>query len=321
MIPRFRKIQALHAVIETGTVTGAAAQLGISQPGVSNLLAQLERETRFKLFERQKGRLTPTPEAMIMFREIDILVRGFEHLSQTVTDLQNKQAGQLQVASQHSLSFGFFPKVIADFAQTRPDITISYQSQYSPKVQEWVTAGVFEVGVCEKPLYSKALNHYDFQTEMWLALPEDSPLAEHDIVTPPDLADVPFIAMGPDHMTNRRTREVFEAAGVSFQPKINTHLFHNKLSFVKEGLGVALLDRFTLAFDKEGGFIVRPFQPAIKMDMMIVTSAMRPLSGLGAEFMELLLEQLMAYSVSPPVWSGSSDQADNDLSKGEMNAR
>ena len=60
---RFRQLQAFHAIVETGTVTRAAEQLGISQPGISNLLAQLERETRFKLFERSKGRLIPTPEA------------------------------------------------------------------------------------------------------------------------------------------------------------------------------------------------------------------------------------------------------------------
>ncbi len=53
---RFRQLQAFHAIIETGTVTGAANLLGISQPGISNLIAQLERETRLSLFARVKGR-------------------------------------------------------------------------------------------------------------------------------------------------------------------------------------------------------------------------------------------------------------------------
>ena len=63
MAPRFRQYQAFHAIIETGTVTGAAEALGISQPGVSNLIAQLERQTKLTLFERARGRLVPTPEA------------------------------------------------------------------------------------------------------------------------------------------------------------------------------------------------------------------------------------------------------------------
>ena len=48
---RFRQLQAFHAIIQTGTVVGAAEMLGISQPGVSNLISQLERQTGLKLFE------------------------------------------------------------------------------------------------------------------------------------------------------------------------------------------------------------------------------------------------------------------------------
>lgn len=43
---RFRQLQALHAVIETGTVTAATESLGISQPAISNLLAQLQEEMK-----------------------------------------------------------------------------------------------------------------------------------------------------------------------------------------------------------------------------------------------------------------------------------
>ena len=118
---RFRQLQAFHAIVETGTVTGAASRLGISQPGVSNLIAQLEMQTRLKLFDRAKGRLIATPEAEVLFREVETVVRGLDHVSQAVTDLQNKQAGQLTIASPHNLSFGFIPDVIARFAEARPD--------------------------------------------------------------------------------------------------------------------------------------------------------------------------------------------------------
>ena len=87
---RFRQLQAFHAIIEAGTVTGAAETLGISQPGISNLLGELERQTKLKLFDRSKGRLVPTPEAVVLFQEIDTVVRGLDHVTQAVTDLQNQ---------------------------------------------------------------------------------------------------------------------------------------------------------------------------------------------------------------------------------------
>ncbi len=292
MALRFRQLQAFHAIYETGTVTGAAQVLGISQPGTSNLIALLERETRFKLFERVRGRLIPTPEAGVLYQEVDTVVRGLDHVAQAITDLQNKQGGQLQVASQHALSFGFMPRLIAQFAKDRPDMSISFQSQYSPKVQEWVVAGLFEVGVCETPLLYDALDVHPFSLEMEVAMRADNPLARHPVLTPELLAGEPFIAMGPDHMSHRRTREAFHSAGVPWSVRVHSHLFKNILSFVKEGMGVALLDPLLLKYDEVGGFVTRPFEPRISMDMMVITSKDRPLSTLGRSFLDLLLEEI-----------------------------
>lgn len=295
---RFRQLQALHAVIETGTVTAAAALLGVSQPAVSNLLYQLERQTRFKLFERDRGRLRATPEANLLFREIDTLVRGFDHVTQAVIDLQNKQAGQLQVASQHSMSFGFVPKLIADFARARPDMSISFQSQYSSKIQEWVMSGLFEIGICETPLLHDGLEAHPIRVETRVALPKNSPLARHEVLTPELLEGVPFLVMGPDHMTHRRTREAFLQAGIPFKTRVHAQLFKNLLSFVKEGMGVAILDPFVLDFDREGGFVTRPFRPLILMEMAVVTSTSRPLSSIAQEFLALLKQELEPYCTS-----------------------
>lgn len=296
MALRFRQLQAFHAIMDTGTVTGAARQLGISQPGISNLLVQLERETRFKLFERTKGRLVPTPEAGVLYQEVDTVVRGLDHVAQAVNDLQNKQVGQLQVASQHSMSFGFMPKLIARFSKTRPDMSISFQSQYSSKIQEWVMSGLFEIGVCELPIFYDALDIRPFRIETLLAMPEGHPLEQHDVITPQLLENVPFIVMGPEHMTHRRTREAFHNAGVAWKPRVHSHLFKNMLSFVKEGMGVSILDPFALEFDFEGGVSTRPFRPAVMMDMAVVTPRSRPLSTIGQEFLKLLLSEIDPYT-------------------------
>jgi DNA-binding transcriptional LysR family regulator len=295
---RFRQLQAFHAIVETGTVTGAAEQLGISQPGISNLLAQLERQTRLTLFQRSKGRLIPTPEAGVLFQEVDTVVRGLDHVSQAVTDLQNKQGGQLQVASQHSMSFGFMPKLIARFARTRPDMSISFQAQYSLKIQEWVMSGLFEIGICEMPLLHDGLEVHPVTVETRLAIPDGSPLAGHEVLTPALLEGVPFVVMGPEHMTHRRTREVFQKAGIPMTTRVHSHLFKNLLSFVQEGMGVSILDPFVLDFDTSGGFVSRPFRPRIMMEMAVITSKARPLSSVGQEFLELLKTELAPYEAS-----------------------
>jgi DNA-binding transcriptional LysR family regulator len=303
---KFRQLQAFHAVLATGTVTAAADQLGISQPGVSNLLAQLERETRLRLFRRDKGRLVPTPEADVLFREVDTVVRGLDHVAAAIVDLQNKQAGQLQVAAPHMLSFGFMPSEIARFAASRPDLMVSFQSQYSAKIQEWVMAGLFEVGLCEVPIFHEALTRQVFQFECLCVLPEGHPMAVHPVLTPELLSDVPFVVMGPAHMTYRRTREAFEAAGAVWRAQVHTHLSENLLAFVKQGMVVALIDPFTVRFDREGGYVVRPFAPEVTVDLAIITSRARPLSAVGQEFLSQLTESFAAYATHSDTGAAAS---------------
>ena len=294
---RFRQLQAFHAIVETGTVTGAAGLLGISQPGVSNLLSQLEDQAGLPLFERLHGRLLPTPEAELLFAEVDTVMRGMSKVTQTMVDLKTRKLGQLQIASQHAMSFGFMPRLIARFAADRPELNISFQSQYSSKVQEWVWNGLFEIGVCEMPLLYDTLTVYPLYVETMLALHKDNPLARHEVLTPELLAGEPFIVMGQDHMTHRRLREAFQNAGVPLRTRVHSHLFKNLLSFVQEGMGVALLDRFMLDYDMQGDVITRPFRPTIMMDMCVITSKSRPMSQLGKEFLDLLLHELQHYTV------------------------
>ena len=59
-----RQLEAFHVFMETGTVTGAADRLRISQPAVSKILAALEYDLKLKLFKRVRKRLVPTNEAL-----------------------------------------------------------------------------------------------------------------------------------------------------------------------------------------------------------------------------------------------------------------
>ncbi|MDJ0626728.1 MAG: LysR family transcriptional regulator [Rhodobacter sp.] len=297
MATQFRQFQAFHAIIETGTVTGAAQALGISQPGISNLLAQLERKTSLKLFERARGRLVPTPEAEVLYREIDTVVRGLDHVNQAVVDLQNQKAGQLQVASNHALAFGFMPRLIAEFTADKPYLTIAFQSQYSSKIQEWVIAGLFEIGVCELPLLHDGLDRDLFYFETLCAVPADSPLAEHDVLTPAELDNQPFVVMGADHMVTRRMREAFQSEGANLWVRCHTDLFRNALNLVRQGIGAALIDPFTLASDAGEGYVVRPFRPRILLDIIIVTARVRPISAIGQQFLDRLSAEMARLSI------------------------
>ncbi|MFX5752001.1 LysR family transcriptional regulator, partial [Acinetobacter baumannii] len=64
-----RHLEAFRAVIETGSMTAAAALTGKSQPAVSTLITRLEDELGLAWFKRRKGKLEATPEAALFYEE------------------------------------------------------------------------------------------------------------------------------------------------------------------------------------------------------------------------------------------------------------
>ena len=68
--PRIRQLEALMAVINSGSMTAAAADLGISQPAISRLVSDLGKEFDFQLFDKRDGRLVASQE--VRFLEPDI---------------------------------------------------------------------------------------------------------------------------------------------------------------------------------------------------------------------------------------------------------
>src|SRR5262245_482630 len=62
-----RRLQAFRAVFESGSVTNVAQRLHMTQPAVSRLIRDLEKELGLVLFDRQQQRLIPSDEGRVFF--------------------------------------------------------------------------------------------------------------------------------------------------------------------------------------------------------------------------------------------------------------
>ena len=65
-----RQIEAFRSAYQTGCMTVGGELMGVSQPAISRLFRDPEAEIGFPLFERTRGRLTPTSDAAAFYREV-----------------------------------------------------------------------------------------------------------------------------------------------------------------------------------------------------------------------------------------------------------
>ncbi len=99
-----RQLEVFYAIMQAGTVSGAARLLHVSQPNVTRVLAHTEQQLGFALFERVKGRLVPTQEAKALLPEAE---KVYQQLGQ-FRSLTNK----VKQGTQH-LRVGAPPPVLA----------------------------------------------------------------------------------------------------------------------------------------------------------------------------------------------------------------
>lgn len=92
-----RQLEVFRAVMRDGTITAAANSLGISQPAVSKLLAYLEDQLGYPLFDRIGGRLVPTTDAHILYGDAHRVFRQLEALSSLARDVGANRVGLLRI--------------------------------------------------------------------------------------------------------------------------------------------------------------------------------------------------------------------------------
>ena len=289
---QFRQIQAFYAIMTTGTVTQAAKQLGISQPGVSNLIANFEHYIGFKLFTRISGRLHPTAEAQRLFNASEGVIEGFDQISRRASALRHLETGKLVIAGLPELSLEFLPVLINRFLVEKPKINVSFQTRASTKIQEMVSDHIIEIGVTEGPVAYDNLNSKLFSYPCYCVMSRNHVLASKKVITPEDLHEQPLITLGQGHMTYHRLREIFTKKKCVWNDRCQTRLFSAALVFAREGMGVAMVDPFTIHSQNLTNVIVKPFKPTVSFDLIIIWAKDKPMSLIGTSFIQYLSDEM-----------------------------
>ncbi|MBT6886256.1 MAG: LysR family transcriptional regulator [Rhodospirillaceae bacterium] len=279
-----RQIEAFRAVMTEGSVTQAAVALGVTQPAVSCLIANLEESMGFLLFKRHRGRFQPTGEAEIFLEDAERLLASHSRATRTARDIRDLKSGSLRVAALPAVSMNFMPKLIAGFIRDRPQIKVSLQTRSSVQIREWISAQLFDIGFAELPADDPAMDIDPLSFDCVCALPAGHPLASKLRLDPHDLKGEPLIVLNPEHSTHYHLKAAFEAAGVPWAPHAECYLFQPSCRMAAEGVGIAVVDPFA-AHDFEGqGVVFRPFVPRIPYELGLIYPALRPRSRLTAEF-------------------------------------
>jgi DNA-binding transcriptional LysR family regulator len=122
--PRLRDLHILSTVVEWGSMGKAASHLAMSQPAVSEAIADLEDTLGVKLLDRSPRGVDPTIYATALLKRGRVV---FDELVQGIRDidfLANPRAGEVRIGCPESLTAGFLPAIIDRLSRRYPQIVV-----------------------------------------------------------------------------------------------------------------------------------------------------------------------------------------------------
>ncbi|MET4128545.1 LysR substrate-binding domain-containing protein [Roseovarius sp. MBR-6] len=295
-----QQLQTFREVMRTGSISEASRVLGRTQPAVSAVVANLERQLGFALFLREHGRLTACPEAHYLLEEAEDILERITRTTRSMAEFSTRQRGCLRIACFPAASGFFMPSLLADFLKDRPEVKADLMMRSSQVVSDLVASQEYDIGLAETPPPRSSILRQSWDLECVLALPAQNPFPQDRALTPQDLHDFPMATLFDDHSTNQDTEAAFARSGAKLNRRFVLRTFLPAIQLVAHGMCASLVDRITAKSCPTGGIVFRKFVPLITSPIAILEPAHRPQSLLAQAFRADLAQCLDALELWQP---------------------
>jgi DNA-binding transcriptional LysR family regulator len=277
---RLRHIEVFHAIMQVGTISGAAQVLHISQPAVTKVLQHAELQLGMPLFERVRGKLYPKPEAHRLFVETEKLNRDLQGIRRLAASLKGRAVETIRLVSTPTIAISVLPQAMKlwrkDFPQTRCELATHHTSE----IVNTLRLGEADLALSlQDPRHPGIVAEPMAQGVMTVIAPAGHWKAG-DMGVPVSADGLSGELIG--HADNDPLGELLvaacEAQGVHpvFHTVVQTYQIARSL--VEAGAGMAVVDPFTAASAVEGKVQRRPWAPAIPVQLYLLTASHSPLS-------------------------------------------
>jgi DNA-binding transcriptional LysR family regulator len=293
---RLRDLHILLTVSQYGSMARAAAQLGLSQPGVSAVIAELERTLGVPLFERSTRGVKPTIYARTM---LDRSVAAFDELKQgirTIENLADPAAGALWIGSIETITNLLLPPVLQGFMREYPRVVVHVTRLSSPtpdfrelseRKLDLVLARRTEPASNVSELRYQPL----FDDRLVIAASAGGRWARRRRVDLGELVDEPWVLTPPDCWIHAGITEAFRVRGLK-TPRIclMTPSMSLRMSLVAAGPHITAFPGSHLSFEADRWSVkILPIDlPDCLFPLAIITQKGRQLNPVAQRFIAYL---------------------------------
>ena len=286
-----RRLRYFVQIVDSGSITRAAAVTGVAQPALSQQVAVLEQELKVKLLDRSVSGVTPTSAGRILYARAQTILRQYEELRRAVHQDVLPLAGSVTIGMSPTMipRFGF--PLIEKVCTQHPEMHLQIREEGSAALHDLLTGGRIELSISPTRPDNDEVVGVEVVSEPVILMyppgwdiPADASLS--------DLASLPWIVPRPPNSIRTIVDGVFAAASLTPYVIVELDSLHNVIEGIRRGLGVGAMVAGMIEPDLAAGALqARPFGQVSPMRPMFLSHRRSPGLAPPAQFVyDVLLE-------------------------------
>jgi DNA-binding transcriptional LysR family regulator len=252
---RLRDLHIFFTAVQRGSMAKAAQTLGVTQPAVSKVIAELEHTLGVRLLDRGARGVEPTKYGRALLTRSNA---AFDELRQSVKDIEflaDPTVGEVRIGCQETFAAAILPSVIHRFSQTYPRVVLHVEQLGSLAAESLalrertIDMGMFLlVKPHDDKLFADDLNvEVLFLEQMVIVAGRQSRWARRRKIDLAELVDEPWVLTESDTLSHQRLAEAFAARGLGMPKRIlQTISTHLRVNLAASGSHITTLPNSTL---------------------------------------------------------------------------
>lgn len=270
-----RNIKTFQTIIKLGSFQRAAEELQYGQSTVTMHIQKLESDLGVRLLERGK-KLQMTEAGRLFHQKADQLVKDYDYLHATMTELIQGEAGVVRLGSMEPTASYRLPHILGPFLAQYPKVQLSIQIGNTTVLHQMLSEGLVDLVICTTPETGVGQSFEPlFIEELALLLPSRHPLASQEEIYLRDLQNE-LLLMTTAVCPYRKKLEssLLEKGGSPYRGMEISNMAALKY-YVQAGFGVAVVPVITAVPPPEGTVLKK----IADLDTGLVTGLLHKQSG------------------------------------------
>jgi DNA-binding transcriptional LysR family regulator len=236
------QLRVFYEAARSGSFTGAARKLFITQPAVTAQMKNFEDQCNLKLFKKKGRRLYLTDEGNTLYEYAKRIFEYEREVEDVIEELRELKRGILRLGTSKAYARYFMPFLISGFREAYPHIKVYLDEGSSLDIIHSLVDLKNEVAVIAKVEEVPGVAFLPFkQDQLLLILPPNHHLAQRKSVSVKELVHDPMIMKEVGSGTRERVNELFRTRGLSPNVLMETSNTEFIKQLVQRGEGISFL--------------------------------------------------------------------------------